>query len=68
MVDGDWRQWLVKQVRRTQPVDQFGDAALVDVGANVSIDEVRGRVGRESKKLSSDGSRQWMNVQQLGNR
>ena len=67
MVDGDCRQWLVKQVRGTQPVDQLGNATLVDVGANVGIDEVRGRIGGEGNKLSRCSCRQRMNVEQLRN-
>lgn len=56
MIDGDQRQWLVKQVRWAQPVDQLGDAALVDVGTDVSVDEVRGRVSGEGDKLGGDCS------------
>ena len=67
MVDGDCRQWLIKQVRGTQSVDQLGNATLVDVGANVGIDEVRGRIGGEGNKLSRGRCRQRMNVEQLRN-
>ena len=67
MVDGDCQQWLIKQVRWTQSIDQLGDAALVDMGPNVSNDEVRGIVGGESKKLHRDCRQQWVNVEQLSN-
>ena len=66
MIDGDCRQWFIKQVRWSQPVDQLGDTTLVDVGANVSIDEVRGGISGKGKKLGRDCRRQWVNVEQLG--